>query len=110
VLIESSPVLVRKLGIAVNLAPPRRLTSILKMIEWRWGLAPLTVRDETATNLAEVLQFDAPDLQAKQFAVAAGPFGSLCVPGLPDPTDERWLPLLHMAADSGWPLVSSQPV
>ena len=32
-------------------------TSILKMIEWRFGLAPLTVRDRTADNLAEVLNF-----------------------------------------------------
>ena len=85
-------------------------TSILKMIEWRWGLAPLTVRDETATNLAEVLQFDAPDLQAKQLAVPAGPFGSLCLPGVADPTDEEWLPLLQMAAESGWPLEANQPV
>jgi hypothetical protein len=30
-------------------------TSILKMIEWRWNLEPLTVRDATATNLAEIL-------------------------------------------------------
>ena len=41
-------------------------TSILSMIEWRWGLEPLTVRDAGAANLAEVLQFDAPDLRAKQ--------------------------------------------
>ena len=79
-------------------------TSILKMIEWRWNLAPLTVRDATANNLAEVLQFDAPDLKAKQFKVPAGPFGSLCVPGVPDPTDEEWLPLLEIAAALGWPV------
>ena len=30
-------------------------TSVLRMIEWRWGLAPLTVRDETANNLADEL-------------------------------------------------------
>ena len=38
------------------------------------------------------------------------PFGSLCIPGVADPTDEEWLPLLQMAADSGWPLEVSQPV
>lgn len=30
-------------------------TSILKMIEWRWGLDPLSVRDASANNLADLL-------------------------------------------------------
>jgi phospholipase C len=77
-------------------------TSILKMIEWRWSLEPLTVRDAAATNLAEVLQFDAPNVNAKQLAVDAGPFGGLCIPGVADPTDEEWLPLWQLAADAGW--------
>jgi phospholipase C len=37
-------------------------TSILKMIEWRFNLAPLTVRDAAANNLAEVLDFGQPPL------------------------------------------------
>jgi phospholipase C len=85
-------------------------TSILKMIEWRWGLEPLTVRDAAAANLAEVLQFQTPDLTAKQLAVPAGPFGQLCVPGLRDATDDEWLPLLQMAADYGWPVGAALPV
>jgi phospholipase C len=85
-------------------------TSVLKMIEWRWGLNPLTVRDESATNLAEVLQFQAPDFAAKQVAVPAGPFGQLCVPGLADETDEEWQPLLQMAIDFGWPVQLGLPV
>ena len=32
-------------------------TSVLKMIEWRWTLPPLTVRDAAAGNLAEALDF-----------------------------------------------------
>ncbi|MGH7897888.1 MAG: alkaline phosphatase family protein [Candidatus Binatia bacterium] len=32
-------------------------TSILKLIEWRFCLEPLNMRDETANNLAEVLDF-----------------------------------------------------
>jgi phospholipase C len=41
-------------------------TSVLKMIEWRWGLEPLSVRDAQANNLAEALDFsrvrhDIPD-------------------------------------------------
>ena len=33
-------------------------TSVLKMIEWRWGLQPLSVRDAAANNLAEALDFN----------------------------------------------------
>jgi len=43
--------------------------SILRMIEWRWGLDPLTVRDQTANNLAEVLDFQHPRLHAPQYLV-----------------------------------------
>jgi len=32
-------------------------TSVLRMIEWRWDLQPLTVRDATANNLADELDF-----------------------------------------------------
>jgi len=85
-------------------------TSVLKMIEWRWSLEPLTVRDAAATNLAQVLQFEAPDLTAKQLTVAAGPFGALCVPGLADSTDEEWLPLWQIAAEAGWPVAAGLPI
>jgi hypothetical protein len=47
-------------------AGPYEHCSILKMIEWRWGLEPLTTRDRYAKNLAEALDFasrrDAIDL------------------------------------------------
>ncbi|MDQ1403552.1 MAG: phospholipase [Actinomycetota bacterium] len=33
-------------------------TSILKLVEWRWGLDALTERDAAAANPAEVLDFD----------------------------------------------------
>jgi len=36
---------------------PYEHCSILKMIEWRWGLAPMTDRDRYARNLAEALDF-----------------------------------------------------
>ncbi|HXA43639.1 MAG TPA: alkaline phosphatase family protein [Candidatus Solibacter sp.] len=36
---------------------PFEHTSALKMIEWRWGLEPLTDRDKNARNLAEMLDF-----------------------------------------------------
>ena len=57
-------------------------TSVLKMIEWRWNLRALTVRDANANNLAEVLDFAHPNLNAPQFNVPAGPFGAPCaLPG-----------------------------
>jgi phospholipase C len=36
---------------------PYEHTSILRMIEWRWNLKPLTVRDANAKNLADVIDF-----------------------------------------------------
>src|SRR5881296_1784546 len=36
-------------------------TSVLRMIEWRWDLQPLTVRDATANNLADELDFTLVD-------------------------------------------------
>ncbi|MCP2339366.1 alkaline phosphatase family protein [Actinomadura rupiterrae] len=45
-------------------------TSVLKAIEWRWGLKPLSVRDAAARNIAEVLDFHAkPNLHAPQYKV-----------------------------------------
>jgi phospholipase C len=45
-------------------------TSILKMIEWRHGLAPLTPRDQSARNLAEVLDLrSAPNLSVPTWSV-----------------------------------------
>jgi hypothetical protein len=51
------------------------------MIEWRWNMRPLTVRDATANNLAEVLDFDTPNLAAPRYAVSSGPFTQLCFSG-----------------------------
>jgi hypothetical protein len=53
------------------------------MIEWRWNLRPLSVRDAEAANLAAELDFtsanlDAPDLDAP--VVLAGAPCPLVVP------------------------------
>jgi len=61
-------------------------TSILKMIEWRFGLPPLSIRDSTANNLAEVLDFATPNVTAPVFNVPTGPFGAPC---LPIPTNSK---------------------
>src|SRR5262249_55248258 len=52
-------------------------TSVLKMIEWRFGLEPLTVRDATANNLAEVLDFTHNHVPLL-YPVPFGPFGGVC--------------------------------
>jgi phospholipase C len=77
-------------------------TSVLRMIEWRWGLPPLTVRDQTANNLAEVLDFRKPDLKAKQFRVPTGPFGGACATARAA-TRDKWAQLRQMATEMGWP-------
>lgn len=52
--------------------------SVLKMIEWRWNLPALTVRDGGANNLAEVLDFSAKSLVTPAFTLPAGPFPNAC--------------------------------
>jgi phospholipase C len=53
-------------------------TSVLRLIEWRWGLSPLTVRDEQANNFADELDFSNPILDAPSYNVPPGPFGTPC--------------------------------
>jgi phospholipase C len=65
-------------------------TSILKLIEWRFGLQPLSVRDNTANNLAEVLNFAAPNNSAPAFTVPGGVFGTGCAPLPNDPEAREW--------------------
>ena len=43
----------------IETAGPYEHCSILKMIEWRWGLEPMRARDRHARNLAEALDFGA---------------------------------------------------
>ncbi len=75
--------------------------SVLRMIEWRWNLQPLTVRDATANNLAEVLDFSVNRLQPRQINVPQGPFGAPC-PGIPGGGD-KWAFLRLLAISFGWP-------
>jgi phospholipase C len=54
-------------------------TSVLKLIEWRWGLEPLTARDASneIANLAYALNFKSPNLS---------------VPSLPEIPEPSWDP------------------
>jgi phospholipase C len=73
-------------------------TSVLRFIEWRWGLQPLTVRDATARNLAEALDLRRPNKKARQYAVPPGPHATLCLPLEPD----KWSTLRELARSYGW--------
>jgi phospholipase C len=52
-------------------------TSILKMIETRWSLTPLTTRDAQANNLANVLNLSTPNATSPVYNVP-GPFSVRC--------------------------------
>ena len=73
------------------------------MIEWRWNLPPLTVRDSTANNLAAALDFTAPSLKVKQFSVPEGPFGAPCPLVSRAATTGKWDQLRAIASATGWP-------
>jgi phospholipase C len=81
-------------------------TSILKMIEWRWGLKALTVRDYHANNLARVLDFASPPNPTRP-AFTVTPFDGTTA-GCPTQAAEtgvgarEWAPLKKMAREQGW--------
>jgi phospholipase C len=54
-------------------------TSILKMIEWRWDLPALSVRDAAASNLATALDFSYVRRRVRDYAVPQ--FTSVACPG-----------------------------
>jgi phospholipase C len=76
-------------------------TSVLKMIEWRWGLPALTARDAAARNIAEVLDFTRPpDLTAPRWNVP--PITSLPAPAGQYVDYEDWKQLATAAQALGW--------
>ena len=79
-------------------------TSVLRMIEWRWGLEPLTVRDATANNLAAELDFTFADVRAPLYPVpavsgAVCPVRPLVAEATPRP---HWADLAAVARRHGW--------
>jgi len=94
-------------------------TSVLKLIEWRWGLAPLTPRDASTdvNNLAYALNFSQPDatvpsLPVPQVPLIAAPClqtlgsGILSSGGTATPT-ANWEELGKQAATLGFPIPSA---
>jgi phospholipase C len=59
---------------------PFEHTSILRMIEWRWGLEPLTTRDRKARNLVEVLDFEEENRVPDRAVPSTGPFAAKTCP------------------------------
>ncbi len=57
-------------------------TAIPRFVEWRFGLKPLTVRDAASANLAELLDFSAPNLTPPPVPTVIDPGPHVC--GTPD--------------------------
>lgn len=98
-------------------------TSILKLIEWRWGLAPLSPRDASSDigNLACALNFSAPVTSVPTLPKPSVPFfpepclktlfGGITTAERPAtstaprvPATQKWQELRQLAADHGFPV------
>jgi phospholipase C len=82
-------------------------TSILRFIEWRFGLAPLTPRDKAVRNLGEVLDWSsAPNLEAPRWPVPPPPPGAcspVSIDGGPIESKADWQSLPALATRFGFP-------
>jgi phospholipase C len=81
-------------------------TSVLRLIESRWGLQPLTVRDATANNIADALDFTQQQKRGPLFFVPPGPYGLPCAVS-PVPPDNDLAELEKLARQYGWPVYHS---
>jgi phospholipase C len=84
-------------------------TSVLKLIEWRWGLKPLTARDagNDIQNLAYALNFEHPNVSVPALPQPFAPIvGTPCgiIGAAPAPTSESsvWIQLGQSAAANGF--------
>jgi len=86
-------------------------TSILKLIEWRWGLPALTARDASTDvrSLAQMLDLGHPRVGVPDLPTPAEPPPDPCPPG-PEPAssasarESEWLGLLNSGLLAGWPI------
>ena len=88
-------------------------TSILKLIEWQWGLPPLTLRDAAANNLAQALNFEKPNYTVPSLPQIAPPAPTPCgeggiLDGSPLGETDTY-DLLHSPLMAGWPLPAGLP-
>jgi phospholipase C len=90
-------------------------TSVLRLIEWRWNLEPLTIRDATANNLADELDFANPQLEAPAYTVppivsVACPMTTVASASVTSPLSlgergkggEDWSAVRDLARRHGW--------
>jgi phospholipase C len=90
-------------------------TSVLKLIEWRWGLATLTPRDasDDIQNLAFAMNFSQHDVSVPSLPVPNAPliaapclqnlFGGFLSSGGSSPATTEWQQLGQQAATLGFP-------
>ena len=87
-------------------------TSVLKLIEWRWGLPPLTARDASfdVGNLASVLRFGSPDFTVPRLPRPLPPLprscGAASVASRERTEPGAWEALRSSGLLDGWPAVS----
>ena len=81
-------------------------TSILKMIEWRWDLDPLTPRDQYAHNIAEALDLTRHDTSSPTYAVDPAPVPTPCSSAgdVSGAEYKEWPALRKKALAEGWEL------
>jgi phospholipase C len=92
-------------------------TSVLKLIEWKWNLVPLTPRDASREirNLARALNFQSPDASVPDLphpvAPPPMPCGQLSLPGAgvaaargAEAGGNEWARLLHSGVLDPWNL------
>jgi phospholipase C len=79
-------------------------TSILKLIEWRWDLPNLTLRDapdSNITNLAHALDFRNHDPRVPRLPTPVAPILAACPPSLVA-RDDLWVQLRASPLMQGW--------
>jgi phospholipase C len=88
-------------------------TSVLKLIEWRYGLEPLSARDASTDvgNLLDVFDFSAPDATVpSSIPFPLPPLAAPCGPANPSPLataavrDNPWADLRQSGLLKGWNL------
>ncbi len=84
-------------------------TSVLNMIEWRFGLSPLTTRDAHARNLAEVLDFTSPPTLIAPPISVPTVVPTPCEAPAPVPSslapESEWGALKTKAIKNGWTIL-----
>ena len=78
-------------------------SSILKLIEWRWGFDPLSARDASTdvANLADALDFTNPDAALPQLGTAPFVVPTPCNPVVPE---GDWVDFANSGLLDGWNL------